>query len=95
MATAPSEAAVLTAVPRSVRRLELASTRRMLQLGHTADTISMSSAISPPQPEFAAGRGLAPPLSLTFRKHPLLVVHGGSPYWARYVARSDAAVGRS
>ena len=54
----------------------------------------MSSAISWPQPEFAAG-GVVPPFWLILRKQPLAVVHGGSPNWLRYAARSDSAVGRS
>jgi hypothetical protein len=74
---------VFTAVPRFAVVGLFASTRRMLHCGHTAETISMSSAISDDQPEFEAGSGLAAPFWLTLWKQPLAVVHAGSPNWLR------------
>src|SRR5262245_7143268 len=81
-------------MPRFVSDELVASTSRMLHCGQIAETMSMSSAISWPQPEFAAG-GVVPPFWLILRKQPFAVVHGGSPNWLRYVPRSDSAVGRS
>jgi len=92
---APIAAARLTAAARLLVLGLLASTSRMWQLGHTADTASRSSAISPPQPESAAGYEPATPLWFTFLKQPLAVVQAGSPKCDRYIARSDSALGRS
>ena len=91
---APRLTAVLTAVPRSSVEGWLASTSRMWQLGQTAETMSRSSDSSSAQPESALG-GVLPPVSLTFLKQPLAVVQAGSPYWERYVPRSDSAFGSS
>src|SRR5580704_2565021 len=76
---APSATAVFSAVSRSIRLFELASTRRMWQLGHAAETMSTSSEISSDQPEFATGNDVALPCSLTLRKQPLAVVHAAMP----------------
>src|SRR4051794_15814288 len=95
MALAPSEAAILTAAPRLLIEELFASTRRILQLGQAALTISRSSAISPAQPVFVEGSGLSVPLWFTFLKQPLAVVHGGRPNLARYTARSLSAFGSS
>lgn len=59
---APSETAVFTAIPRSVMLAVEASTSKMLQLGQTALTASMSRAISPAQLVLAVGSGLLEPL---------------------------------
>jgi hypothetical protein len=55
----------------------VASTSRMWQSGQIAETMSRSREISPAQPVFVAGRGLACPLWLTLRKQPLAVVQAG------------------
>jgi hypothetical protein len=73
----------------------LASTNRTWQFGQAADTASRSSEISPAQPVLPGGSGLLCPLWLTFRKHPFAVLQVESPYWERYVARSDSALGSS
>src|ERR1700743_948254 len=58
----------------------LASTSRMWQLGHSAETASRSSEASASQSEPAGlGSGEAAPDSLTLVKQPLEVVHAGSP----------------
>jgi hypothetical protein len=85
LALAPIAAAT---VPR------LASASRMSHCGQVAEIMSTSSAISSPQPEFAAG-GVEPPFWLILRKQPLAVVHGGNPNWLRWAARSDSAFGSS
>jgi hypothetical protein len=83
IAVAPIRAALVTAVPKSARLFELASTSRMLHCGQTAETISMSRLISCPQPTSAAGSGEVSPFWFTFRKQPDSVVHSGSSNWAR------------
>ena len=60
--------------------VESASTSKILQLGHAAETMSMSNAISWPQPESAGGR-LLPPFWSTLVKQP--GPQAGSPNWAR------------
>ena len=92
---APSEAAVCIAVAMSVDIVEVASTRRMWQFGHSAETASRSSEISSSHPLSPAGSGDAAPVSLTLRKHPLAVVHAARPEVLRNVPRSDSAVGSS
>src|SRR2546429_8503601 len=57
--------------------------------------MSTSSEISPAQPSSASGNGDALPSWFTFLKQPLAVLHSGSPYVDRYVARSDSAFGSS
>ena len=57
--------------------------------------MSTSREISPAQPASAVGSGEAAPFWFTLRKQPLAVVHAGSPYVDRYVARSDSAFGSS
>ena len=80
---APSVTASLTAVPRSVKLAEVASTSRMWQFGQVAETMSRSSEISPAQPESGFGRLLVDPDWLTFSKQPLPVLQDGRRYWAR------------
>jgi hypothetical protein len=79
MATAPMLAAVLTEVPRSASVAEFASTRRILQSGHPALTMSRSSEISPAHPELACGSDVVEPVWPTFAKQPLAEVHAGRP----------------
>src|SRR5262249_27998221 len=79
---APSSTALLIARYRS-SELVSASTSRMPQLGQVADTIWISSAISPAQPASGAGSGLGWPFWLTLRKQPFAVVHAGRPNCAR------------
>src|SRR5947209_16293153 len=70
------------AIPASRSAIEelLASTSRMRQLGHRADTASRSSDSSCCQSAPAAvGSGDALPLWLTLLKQPLAAVHGGNP----------------
>ena len=55
----------------------------MLHRGHTAETMSRSSEISPAQPELAPGRLVVEPVWLTFVKQPLAVVQAGRPNCAR------------
>src|SRR5437764_9327253 len=95
MATAPSLAALSTAVISGSVSGELASTSRILQSGQVAETASRSSAISKPQPKSPAGNGLAAPFWLTFLKQPLAVVQAGSPRTLRNLARSASALGLS
>lgn len=72
--------ASLTDTPRLVIDGESASTRRILQLGQAALTMSRSSAISWPQPQPAsAAGGVVLPRWFTLRKQPLAVVQAGSP----------------
>src|SRR5690242_4967597 len=80
---APRRTAVFTPAARSVPEALLASTRRILQAGQPALTMSRSSVISPPQEGLFVGSGLALPPWLTFWKQPLAVVQGGSPNCAR------------
>ena len=83
MATTPAiAAAVLTAAPRFAKEVLLASTSRMLQSGHVAETMSRSSEISCAQPPFVRGYDVPPRWSI-LRKQPLAVVHAGSPNCAR------------
>jgi hypothetical protein len=63
--------------------LLLASTSRMLQLGHADETMSRSSAISSAQPRLGAGYEPWTPFWLTFLKQPLLVLHSDNPYSLR------------
>ena len=72
----------------------LASTSRILHVGHDDDTACTSSAISTPQPGSGCG-GVDPPRWLTLRKHPLAVVHGGSPHAARKAFRFASTFGLS
>ncbi len=75
---APSETAVLTAVPRSLTEALSASTRISLARGATAETMARSSAVSPAQE--VSPRGIAvPPRWSTLRKQPLAVVQAGRP----------------
>ena len=77
---APRVTAVAMPVSRSEVCELLASTRRMWQLGHSAETASRSSEISASQSEPAGlGIGEAPPVWLTLAKQPLPLVHGGRP----------------
>ena len=80
---APSETAVLMAVNNGESSALLASTSRMWQAGHVAETMSRSSEISPAQPLSAVGSGDVWPLPLTFLKQPLAVVQAARPYWVR------------
>ena len=67
-----------------------------MHFGHAADAMSRSRAISTVQSSFAgafAGSGEAVPFWFTFLKQPFAVVHAGSPYCERYVARSLSALG--
>ena len=75
---APNVAAVSIAVNSELSGA-FDSTSRILQFGQIAETMSMSSEISPAHPAFVAGSGVALPSWLTFLKHPLAVVHGGRP----------------
>jgi hypothetical protein len=84
---------VACAAFRSLDIAELASTSRMWQFGHRAETASRSSDSSIAQVASCVDAGIEAPVWLTFVKQPLLVVHAGSPYVARYVARSDSAFG--
>jgi hypothetical protein len=78
--SAPRLIAAWMATSRSGSDELLASTRRMWQFGHRAETASRSSDSSASQSEDAGlGSGEAAPLSLTLAKHPLAAVHGGSP----------------
>src|SRR2546428_159719 len=79
----PETAPPVFAAPRSVRLFELASTKRILHCGQTAETISMSRSISCPQPVLPDGSGVALPLWFTFLKQPDATVHGGNPNWLR------------
>src|SRR5262245_7636688 len=72
---APIVTARSSAAYRLASLAELASTSRMLQFGQIAETMSMSSEISPAQPASLAGNGLVAPFWLTWRKQPLAVVH--------------------
>src|SRR5690349_17766531 len=94
MTFAPSRAAVSTAAARLANELLLASTRRILQFGQTALTMSRSSEISCAQPLFERG-GVVPPVWFTLRKQPFAVVHAGNPNCARYTPRSLSALGSS
>src|SRR5947209_2140351 len=77
---APRLIAAAMPASRSARDELLASTSRTWQLGHRAETASRSSEISASQSEPAAvGRGDVVPFWLTLEKHPLAVVHAGSP----------------
>src|SRR5262249_39410056 len=71
-------------------------TSRILQLGHTALTIWMSSAVSIVQSSVdggAAGSGDVAPFWLSTVRHPFARVHAGSPNCARYVPRSVSTLG--
>src|SRR5437868_15472450 len=97
MALAPRAAASFTAVPRSLKLVEVASTRRMLQPGQIAETMSRSREISWAQPLSALGY-VVPPVWSTLRKQPVpdeFDVQAGNPKVERYVARSLSAVGSS
>src|SRR5215831_1584022 len=86
--------AVSSAVARSANVGWVPSTTMILQSGHAAETIETSRVSSTPHPNGSAlGNGDGLPCWLTIRRHPLAVVHGGSPYCLRYVARSDARCG--
>jgi hypothetical protein len=61
---------------------ELASTRRIRQVGQIAEAISRSSAISWPQPPSAAGSAAVPAWP-TLVKQPPADVHDPRPYCAR------------
>src|SRR5215468_11163309 len=74
---APSRTAVLTAAPIESNELSSASTSRILQRGHDAETACTSSAISTPQPG-SPGGGTLPPRWFSLRKHPFAVVQGRS-----------------
>ena len=56
METGCAAAAVSSAVPRLANVGEVASTNRMLQLGHMAETMSRSTEISSDQPALDEGR---------------------------------------
>src|SRR5438309_9608035 len=86
--------AVRAAVPRSFRYELLASTRTILQFGHSALTICVSSELSWAHPVSGVGYDV-PPFWFTFLKQPLAVVHAGRPKFERYVARSLSAFGLS
>ena len=85
---------MFTDFPMFVNDGESASTSRMWQFGHAADTACTSSAISTPHPGSGRG-GEAPPRWLTFRKQPFADVQDGSPHAARYAARSASTFGLS
>ena len=78
MVVAPSAAAVFSAVSRFVMLFDDASTKRMWQVGHTAEAMSTSSEISSAQPALAMGM-LVPPVWFTLRKQWFAVVHAGRP----------------
>ena len=80
---APLAAAVAIPADKSAELAEDASTSRMWQLGHSADTASRSSDISCSHVEFGAGSGEALPDWLSLVKHPFVLVHAGRPYWER------------
>ncbi len=83
-----------SAAARSANDGWVPSTTMILQSGHAADTIDTSRVSSTPQPVGSGlGNGDALPCWFTMRRHPLAVVHGGSPYCLRYTARSDARCG--
>ena len=92
---APRVVADLTAVNSAESLLLLASISVIPQFGHTAETMSRSREISPDQPVSVVGSGLVAPFWFSFLKQPLAVVQAASPYWLRYAARSDSAVGSS
>src|SRR3954447_20080851 len=87
---APRATAWFSAAPKSAMLAEVASTSRMCAFGAMAETMSRPSDIPPPQPALPGGLPMA-----TLRKQPFAVVHAGSPYWARYAARSLSAFGSS
>src|SRR5262249_47453172 len=89
---APWYTEMSTAFNRSEKLLEAASTSRILAAGAIAWAHSTSNAISSAQP--ALVRGLNP-AAYTLRKHPLRVVHDGSPNVLLNTARSDSIFGSS
>ena len=92
---APRATASFSAVPRSEKPLELASTSRMLQRGQAVDTMSRSTEISEAAPCSGVGSGLAWPSWLTLVKHLFLTVQAGRSKVDRKTARSEAALGSS
>src|SRR5277367_6067299 len=97
MATAPSFTASFTAAPRLAMLALVASTARMWQFGQVADTMSMSSDSSVPQPELLLflGSEVVEPVWLTTVTQPasVLVLHAAWPKSDRDVARLEAASG--
>jgi hypothetical protein len=79
MIVAPSATALCSAASRSNNQELLASTSRMWQLGHSAETASMSRVSSSCQPPSVVSGKLEEPVSPTTRKQPLLAPHAGSP----------------
>ncbi len=66
----------------------------ILQSGHPAVSISMSSELSPTMPLHVPDCGkFVPPLPSTWMKQPLALVQGGRPYCMRYALRSASALG--
>ena len=79
-------AAEFTAVPRSVRLAELASSKMTWQCGQMAATISASRALSSAQPvSVPAGSGLAAPFWFSTVRHPAPVAgaQAARPFIAR------------
>ncbi len=94
---APCRNAVRTACPSEFSDALLASTRRILQFGQIAETMSRSRLISSAQPLSGVGisAGLVWPFWFIFVKQWLAVVHGLMWKCVRYTFRSASAFGSS
>src|SRR5437763_384305 len=95
MAVAPSAAAVLTAVARSLKLFVLPSTRRTLHVWQISCAVCTSSEVSIAQPLEVIVGSEAPPFSLTTARQPLALVQAGRPNRWSYVARSLSTLGSS
>src|SRR5260370_1145192 len=74
---APRATAVFSAVPRSAARGGVASARRVLHRGETAEAMSRASGVSPAQPGSGAGRGPGRAAWRRVRRHPVAGPRGG------------------